>query len=115
MEGTQGKYPTIVEDLSDNEAFIVTSWRWGENLGSISVTFDEDGLAAIGATTPTTPTISHVGELTTFLDLVEEVKKGHLGDSQHSRHQGHRSPDAHWLRRRPSVGENGVFGDINVE
>lgn len=75
MEGTQSKYPTIVEDLSDNEAFMVTSWRWGENLGSILVTFDEHGLVVIGATTPTTQTISHVDELTTFLDLVEEVKQ----------------------------------------
>ncbi|QYS92929.1 hypothetical protein H0G86_000322 [Trichoderma simmonsii] len=49
---------------------MVTSWRW-----SISVTFDEHGLVVIAATTPTTQTISHVDELTTFLDLVEEVKK----------------------------------------
>ncbi|KAK4080903.1 hypothetical protein Trihar35433_2008 [Trichoderma harzianum] len=75
MKGTQGKYPMIVEDLSDNEAFMVTSWRWGENLGSILLTFDEHGLVVIGATTLTTQTISHVDELTTFLDLVEEVKK----------------------------------------
>ncbi|KAM6479969.1 hypothetical protein HDV62DRAFT_366728 [Trichoderma sp. SZMC 28011] len=54
---------------------MVTSWRWGENLGSILVTFDEHGLVVIGATTPTTQTISHVDELTTFLDLVEEVKQ----------------------------------------
>ncbi|KAL6814510.1 Metallo-dependent phosphatase [Trichoderma sp. SZMC 28015] len=45
MEGAQGKYPTIVDDLAGNEVFIVTSWRWGENLGSISVTFDDDGKA----------------------------------------------------------------------
>lgn len=64
-----------MEGISGNEAFIVISWTWGENPGSISVTFDEHGLDVIGATTPTTPTISHVGELTTFLDLVEEVKK----------------------------------------
>ncbi|KAF3065602.1 hypothetical protein CFAM422_009677 [Trichoderma lentiforme] len=75
MEGTQDKYPTIVEDISGNEEFIVISWRWGENLGPISVTFDEHGLVVIGATTPMTPTISHVDKLTTFLDLVEEVKK----------------------------------------
>ncbi|KAL6790797.1 hypothetical protein J3E68DRAFT_429395 [Trichoderma sp. SZMC 28012] len=74
MSGTQGKYPTIVEDSSGNKAFIVTSWRWGENPGSISVTFNEHGLVVVGATTPTTPTISHVDELTTCLDLVEEIR-----------------------------------------
>lgn len=47
MDGAEGKYPTIVEDLSGNEVFIVTSYRWGEYLGSIDVSFDEDGKALI--------------------------------------------------------------------
>lgn len=47
MAGAEGKYPTIVEDLAGNEVFIVTSYRWGEYLGSIDVSFDEDGKALI--------------------------------------------------------------------
>ncbi|KAK1240543.1 hypothetical protein MKX07_004571 [Trichoderma sp. CBMAI-0711] len=45
MDGAQGKYPTIVRDLAGNEVFIVTSYRWGEYLGEISLTFDDDGKA----------------------------------------------------------------------
>ncbi|KAL7894028.1 Metallo-dependent phosphatase-like protein [Trichoderma sp. SZMC 28014] len=47
MDGAEGKYPTIVEDLAGNEVFIVTSYRWGEYLGSIDVSFDEDGKALV--------------------------------------------------------------------
>ncbi|PON25105.1 5'-nucleotidase [Trichoderma gamsii] len=47
MDGAEGKYPTVVEDLAGNEVFIVTSYRWGEYLGSIDVSFDEDGKALI--------------------------------------------------------------------
>lgn len=45
MEGAEGKYPTIVEDLNGDEVFIVTAYKWGEYLGYIDVTFDEDGKA----------------------------------------------------------------------
>lgn len=45
MEKAEGKYPTIVEDTSGNEVFIVTAYRWGEYLGSIDLTFGEDGRA----------------------------------------------------------------------
>ncbi|KAK5996001.1 5'-nucleotidase [Cladobotryum mycophilum] len=51
MPGAEGKYPTIVQDLEGNEVFVVTSYRWGEYLGSIDVTFDRDGkaLSYVGA------------------------------------------------------------------
>lgn len=42
---SQGDYPTIVEDAEGNEVFIVQAWRWGEYLGYIDVTFDEEGHA----------------------------------------------------------------------
>ncbi|KOS17601.1 Protein 5NUC [Escovopsis weberi] len=45
MPAAGGKYPTIVEDLAGNEVFIVTSFRWGEYIGSIDVTFGADGRA----------------------------------------------------------------------
>lgn len=45
MTGARGKYPTIVRDAADSEVFIVTSYRWGEYIGSINVTFDADGKA----------------------------------------------------------------------
>lgn len=45
MPGAEGKYPTIVKDRSGHEVFVVTSYRWGEYLGSIDLTFDEDGKA----------------------------------------------------------------------
>ncbi|KND89349.1 Apyrase [Tolypocladium ophioglossoides CBS 100239] len=45
MAGAEGKYPTIVKDRSGHEVFVVTSYRWGEYLGSIDLTFDADGKA----------------------------------------------------------------------
>ncbi|KAM3445495.1 hypothetical protein NHJ13734_000408 [Beauveria thailandica] len=45
MPNAAGKYPTIVEDQSGKEVFIVTSYRWGEYLGSIDLTFDKQGRA----------------------------------------------------------------------
>ena len=45
MKNAEGKYPTIVEDQSGHEVFIVTAYRWGEYLGYIDVTFDKDGKA----------------------------------------------------------------------
>ena len=43
MDGAQGKYPTIVQDLAGNEVFVVTSFRWGEYLGYIDVLYDAEG------------------------------------------------------------------------
>lgn len=45
MPKAAGKYPTIIEDQSGKEVFIVTSYRWGEYLGSIDLTFDKNGRA----------------------------------------------------------------------
>ncbi|KHN97263.1 5'-nucleotidase precursor [Metarhizium album ARSEF 1941] len=45
MDKAEGKYPTIIKDKSGNEVFVVTSYRWGEYLGAIEVTFDESGRA----------------------------------------------------------------------
>ncbi|KAL4874564.1 Metallo-dependent phosphatase-like protein [Aspergillus karnatakaensis] len=45
MEDALGDYPTIAEDLSGREVFIVTAYRWGEYLGAIDLTFDDEGRA----------------------------------------------------------------------
>lgn len=45
MEDAEGDYPTIVEDSTGEEVFIVTAYRWGEYLGYIDLTFDTDGRA----------------------------------------------------------------------
>ncbi|KAL4933773.1 bifunctional metallophosphatase/5'-nucleotidase [Aspergillus undulatus] len=45
MEDAQGDYPTIALDLNGNEVFIVTAYRWGEYLGAIDLTFDDEGHA----------------------------------------------------------------------
>lgn len=45
MPNAAGKYPTIIKDQSGKEVFIVTSYRWGEYLGSIDLTFDREGRA----------------------------------------------------------------------
>ncbi|KAL4918106.1 Metallo-dependent phosphatase-like protein [Aspergillus aurantiobrunneus] len=45
MQGAAGTYPTIVEDRNGHEVFIVTAYRWGEYLGAIDLTFDDDGHA----------------------------------------------------------------------
>lgn len=43
MEDAEGKYPTVVENSEGDEVFVVTSYRWGEYLGSISLLFDDEG------------------------------------------------------------------------
>ncbi|KAK7414334.1 hypothetical protein QQX98_006776 [Neonectria punicea] len=45
IEDSEGDYPTIVEDVNGDEVFIVTAYRWGEYVGYIDVTFDDDGKA----------------------------------------------------------------------
>ncbi|KAK5632835.1 hypothetical protein RRF57_008549 [Xylaria bambusicola] len=42
-EDTNGPYPTIETNKDGDEVFIVTAYRWGEYLGYIDVTFDEEG------------------------------------------------------------------------
>lgn len=41
--GSEGAYPTIVQNKDGDEVFVVTAWRWGEHLGYIDVTYDADG------------------------------------------------------------------------
>jgi 2',3'-cyclic-nucleotide 2'-phosphodiesterase (5'-nucleotidase family) len=43
FEGAEGPYPTIVENKDGEEVFIVTAYRWGEYLGYIDVTYDDEG------------------------------------------------------------------------
>ena len=45
MEKAAGKYPTVVKNKDGEEVFVVTAYRWGEYLGYIDVTFDNDGKA----------------------------------------------------------------------
>ncbi|KAJ3562463.1 hypothetical protein NPX13_g8560 [Xylaria arbuscula] len=42
-EDAEGPYPTIETNKDGDEVFIVTAYRWGEYLGYIDVTYDEDG------------------------------------------------------------------------
>ncbi|KAG7135346.1 hypothetical protein HYQ45_006885 [Verticillium longisporum] len=41
----QGDYPTIVKNANGDDVFVVQAWRWGQYLGYIDVTFDEEGHA----------------------------------------------------------------------
>ena len=43
MEDAEGEYPTIIENKNGDEVFVVTSYRWGEYLGSINLLYDEEG------------------------------------------------------------------------
>lgn len=43
MKNAEGKYPTIVDNKDGDEVFIVTSYRWGEYVGYIDVTYDPSG------------------------------------------------------------------------
>ncbi|KAG5918563.1 hypothetical protein E4U61_001659 [Claviceps capensis] len=45
MDKAEGKYPTIIKDKSGQEVFVVTAYRWGEYIGSIDLTFDNNGRA----------------------------------------------------------------------
>ncbi|KAM0273991.1 hypothetical protein ACHAQH_008048 [Verticillium albo-atrum] len=42
---SQGDYPTIVKNADGDDVFVVQAWRWGQYLGYIDVTFDEEGHA----------------------------------------------------------------------
>ena len=42
-EDAEGPYPTIETNKDGDAVFIVTAYRWGEYLGYIDVTFDEEG------------------------------------------------------------------------
>jgi 2',3'-cyclic-nucleotide 2'-phosphodiesterase (5'-nucleotidase family) len=41
--GAQGPYPTIEKNLDGEEVFVVTAYRWGEYLGALDISFDEEG------------------------------------------------------------------------
>ncbi|KAJ8074771.1 hypothetical protein PM082_019096 [Marasmius tenuissimus] len=43
MANAAGPYPTIEKNLDGEEVFVVTSYRWGEYMGYLDVTFDQDG------------------------------------------------------------------------
>ncbi|KAF9265140.1 Metallo-dependent phosphatase [Marasmius fiardii PR-910] len=43
MTGALGPYPTIEKNLDGEEVFVVTSYRWGEYLGYLDVSFDHTG------------------------------------------------------------------------
>lgn len=43
FEDAEGPYPTIVQNKDGEDVFIVTAYRWGEYLGYIDVTYDEEG------------------------------------------------------------------------
>ncbi|KAK3688874.1 Metallo-dependent phosphatase-like protein [Podospora appendiculata] len=43
MAGAEGSYPTITRNKDGDEVFIVTAYRWGEYLGYIDVTYDDEG------------------------------------------------------------------------
>jgi 2',3'-cyclic-nucleotide 2'-phosphodiesterase (5'-nucleotidase family) len=40
---SMGPYPTIAKNLDQEEVFVVTSYRWGEILGKMSIAFDPSG------------------------------------------------------------------------
>jgi 5'-nucleotidase len=70
MPGALGDYPTIVDNVNGDEVFIVTSWRWGEFLGYIDMTFDSEGkpLAYRGAPTHLTNTTVQDPEVQALVD-----------------------------------------------
>ncbi|KXJ92526.1 5'-nucleotidase domain-containing protein [Microdochium bolleyi] len=105
MEKAEGKYPTIQENKDGDEVFIVTAYRWGEYVGYIDVTYDNEGkiLAYHGAPVHMTNQTAQdselqaevkewakafqafagekVGETTTFLDQAScQQKECTLGD-----------------------------------
>ncbi|OLN96751.1 5'-nucleotidase [Colletotrichum chlorophyti] len=43
MEDAEGPYPTVKKNKDGDEVFIVTAYRWGEYLGYIDVTYDNEG------------------------------------------------------------------------
>ncbi|KAF9871789.1 hypothetical protein CkaCkLH20_10723 [Colletotrichum karsti] len=43
MEDAEGPYPTIKKNKDGDDVFIVTAYRWGEYVGYIDVTYDNEG------------------------------------------------------------------------
>lgn len=43
VPGTVGPYPTLVKNSEGENVYIVQSYRWGEVLGSMNVTWNEEG------------------------------------------------------------------------
>ena len=41
--GALGPYPTIERNLDGEEVFVVTAYRWGEYLGALDISFDDEG------------------------------------------------------------------------
>jgi len=39
-DSAAGEYPTVVQNLDGEEVFVVTAWRWGQQLGRIDVEFE---------------------------------------------------------------------------
>ncbi|KAJ1328967.1 5'-nucleotidase [Microdochium nivale] len=130
MEGAAGKYPTIQENKDGDEVFIVTAYRWGEYVGYIDVTYDDQGkiLAYHGAPVHMTNQTAQdpelqaevvewaqafkafasekVGETTTFLDQKTcQEKECTLGDV---------TAEALLQYRVASGASNAVFALINA-
>ncbi|KAH7309528.1 Metallo-dependent phosphatase-like protein [Stachybotrys elegans] len=70
IPGSLGAYPTIVENINGDEVFVVTSYRWGEYLGEISITFDAEGrpLSYTGAPIHLTNTTAQDPEVQALVD-----------------------------------------------
>ncbi|KAI0199462.1 Metallo-dependent phosphatase-like protein [Astrocystis sublimbata] len=68
--GAEGPYPTLETNAEGEEVFIVTAYRWGEYLGYIDVTYDEEGrvLAYHGAPIHLTNTTSQDKGLQSQID-----------------------------------------------
>ncbi|KAL1837218.1 hypothetical protein VTJ49DRAFT_4119 [Mycothermus thermophilus] len=87
FEGAEGPYPTIVENKDGEEVFIVTAYRWGEYLGYIDVTYDDEGriLAYHGGPIHLTNTTAQDEDLQRQIDTwrgpFEEFAKEEVGFS----------------------------------
>ena len=81
--GAQGPYPTIEKNLDGEEVFVVTAYRWGEYLGALDISFDEEGrivkftgapIHMINTTTVDTKLQTQVREWAApFLELSKQV------------------------------------------
>ena len=88
MEDAEGPYPTIEKNKDGEEVFIVTAYRWGEYLGYIDVTYDDEGkvLAYHGAPIHLTNTTKQDEDLQEQIEEwrgpFEEYAKEKIGETK---------------------------------
>ncbi|RPB02586.1 5'-nucleotidase [Choiromyces venosus 120613-1] len=106
MPGAKGKYPTIQKNLDGEEVFIVTSYRWGEYIGSITITYDPSGRILSYAGEP----IKLTDAIHQHVDLQDQITKWRAPFEKFSREVVGRTEET--LSLDPCLTEECTLGNL---